>query len=349
MKCPKCGTENAAEARFCENCGATLAAQSEGVALFCSNCGRKNPAGARFCEDCGNAIANPGGESSIPPSTSRPVVQKKRSFAWLWSLFGLGLVIIASWAGYAYLSPDPVEPLQTPSVAQNQAVSQTVPAQESFTACSSENVLYSEDFEDRQIQNWSGDERFLSIITIAPGMGDSGNMVLIVQKPASAEGQVQAFAQLNVPSFSNAYLSVRFYVDGIRSPDNSDWFSFNWLFSPIPVTVDGEQVFDSRYQLPVGYNYFEMRRLQQPLTNISVDRSFASPVPGRWYQLEIATFDAYTTVWLDAEMVMDYRDSKPLPEGTLGFEAWLTDPDIRLLFDDIKLCKLNKPIITDVQ
>ena len=80
-----------------------------------------------------------------------------------------------------------------------------------------------------------------------------------------------------------------------------------------------------------------------------MDHSVINPVSGKWYQLEIATFDGYTTVWLDGEMAMDYQDSKPLPEGTLGFEAWLTDPDIRLLFDDIRLCKLNKPFITDVQ
>lgn len=47
--CPNCGTENAAASRFCDSCGASLAAA-------CPNCGESNRAGAHFCANCGTNL-----------------------------------------------------------------------------------------------------------------------------------------------------------------------------------------------------------------------------------------------------------------------------------------------------
>src|SRR5215510_4575373 len=46
MACPQCGQENPAVARFCNGCGARLAAG-------CPACGQSNPSGSRFCSGCG--------------------------------------------------------------------------------------------------------------------------------------------------------------------------------------------------------------------------------------------------------------------------------------------------------
>lgn len=48
--CAKCNTRNAAGARFCAQCGASL------QAVQCSACGAEAPPGARFCPDCGQAF-----------------------------------------------------------------------------------------------------------------------------------------------------------------------------------------------------------------------------------------------------------------------------------------------------
>ena len=77
IKCPKCGASNAAEATFCNDCGAKLQAQSQTVPCvkcnaplqpgtkFCSECGASQeklkctscqaelPQGAKFCNECG--------------------------------------------------------------------------------------------------------------------------------------------------------------------------------------------------------------------------------------------------------------------------------------------------------
>jgi len=50
MQCPKCGSENPTEARFCMECGAKLG-------LVCSQCGAKLPIGAKFCMECGTRVA----------------------------------------------------------------------------------------------------------------------------------------------------------------------------------------------------------------------------------------------------------------------------------------------------
>ena len=49
MICAACGTENRAGSRFCDNCGAALAAT-------CPHCGAPNRADARFCASCGHSI-----------------------------------------------------------------------------------------------------------------------------------------------------------------------------------------------------------------------------------------------------------------------------------------------------
>ena len=43
----KCGSANARDARFCQQCGAFLAAAK------CSGCGAELTAGAQFCGQCG--------------------------------------------------------------------------------------------------------------------------------------------------------------------------------------------------------------------------------------------------------------------------------------------------------
>ncbi|MBX6321920.1 MAG: zinc ribbon domain-containing protein, partial [Rhodospirillaceae bacterium] len=55
MRCAGCGSDNAADHRFCAQCGAPLTET-------CPACGFKLPAGARFCGGCGRPLgaAEPG-------------------------------------------------------------------------------------------------------------------------------------------------------------------------------------------------------------------------------------------------------------------------------------------------
>jgi membrane protease subunit (stomatin/prohibitin family) len=59
--CPRCGSDNDANARRCVSCGAELAPAGGGQggafgAVFCSRCGQQVGAGLKFCPNCGNKI-----------------------------------------------------------------------------------------------------------------------------------------------------------------------------------------------------------------------------------------------------------------------------------------------------
>ena len=71
MNCPTCGAQNAAEARFCAECGVTLAPQSAEVrsVIYCNKCGRENSSEARFCVDCGSVIQGRIGRGTPPRSS----------------------------------------------------------------------------------------------------------------------------------------------------------------------------------------------------------------------------------------------------------------------------------------
>jgi class 3 adenylate cyclase/tetratricopeptide (TPR) repeat protein len=65
MHCPRCQAENAADARFCEDCGARLA-------LVCPRCGADVSPGKRFCRACGVALAGESAPAVSTPATYTP-------------------------------------------------------------------------------------------------------------------------------------------------------------------------------------------------------------------------------------------------------------------------------------
>ena len=70
MRCPACSTESAADAKFCEDCGAALSPA-------CPNCGAAVTAGKRFCRECGasvDATAAPTAAEPAGPVAERRVV-----------------------------------------------------------------------------------------------------------------------------------------------------------------------------------------------------------------------------------------------------------------------------------
>ena len=55
-RCPRCGTINLPEVKFCRECGQKMDEQAE---LCCGACGGKNPEGTRFCGFCGARMGQP--------------------------------------------------------------------------------------------------------------------------------------------------------------------------------------------------------------------------------------------------------------------------------------------------
>ncbi|MGE5272346.1 MAG: ATP-binding protein [Verrucomicrobiota bacterium] len=70
MTCPSCGTQNRPEARFCLNCGSSLA-------RACPN-GHPVPAEARFCDECGAAVSLESAPAPAPAEAAQaPAAERK--------------------------------------------------------------------------------------------------------------------------------------------------------------------------------------------------------------------------------------------------------------------------------
>ena len=59
-KCPNCAADNAVGAKFCSSCGTSL------VPAACASCGTELAAGAKFCASCGTAVGAPA--AAAPPA-----------------------------------------------------------------------------------------------------------------------------------------------------------------------------------------------------------------------------------------------------------------------------------------
>jgi class 3 adenylate cyclase/tetratricopeptide (TPR) repeat protein len=68
--CPSCGTDNSATAKFCHNCGASLA-------LACPSCGAPYDAGHAFCEECGTPLGETPAPLAPPPPREPSATERR--------------------------------------------------------------------------------------------------------------------------------------------------------------------------------------------------------------------------------------------------------------------------------
>src|SRR5262249_51838989 len=80
MQCPACRHENAAEMKFCGDCGTLLTVQ-------CSECGGRNAATQRFCGECGARLVGgvpsrqfPSPEQYTPKHLAERILTSKAAF-----------------------------------------------------------------------------------------------------------------------------------------------------------------------------------------------------------------------------------------------------------------------------
>jgi hypothetical protein len=212
-------------------------------------------------------------------------------------------------------------------------------------ACvSGETLAYVEDLQDGKANGWPEIEFNAPGWAVGPDPLDANDLVISATN-AGMTGDGGFGANLQELVFENAVWRIRYRVEGSLSGNSS--FSLNWPFAREPIMVDGTEVFDSRYQFPFTPGGLEMRRLQQPILNISVARG-RMPANNEWHYVEIGTFQGYTEVWIDGEQNMTYQDPEPLPPGGPGLEIWLMDDTVTLYFDDISVCELSAPFTSVV-
>lgn len=79
ITCPQCGTQAAAGAAFCDNCGASLAGAGAAPAaapaaggMTCSQCHQPIIPGQAFCDNCGAAVTAAPAVAPAPPPAAVP-------------------------------------------------------------------------------------------------------------------------------------------------------------------------------------------------------------------------------------------------------------------------------------
>jgi hypothetical protein len=67
VSCPRCQTENAPGAKFCQECATPLLAR-------CAGCGAQLPPTAKFCPECAHPAVAPAGPAArfVSPETYTP-------------------------------------------------------------------------------------------------------------------------------------------------------------------------------------------------------------------------------------------------------------------------------------
>jgi len=213
-------------------------------------------------------------------------------------------------------------------------------------ACAAgETWLYAEDFQDQHAQGWNEIDLKMPGWTLAPSAEEAGNTILSAQY-SDMLGDQPLNSGLQDAEFDNAVWRIRFLLS-TPFAKGENWFSFNWRRALQPFDLNGQEIYDSRYQIPVGTNYFAFRRLQQPATNIGIGQ-LGAPKAGEWHLAEISTFGNVTEIWLDGKRLMAYDDPEPLPAGTMGLELWLKGSETIVYFDNISVCELSAPFVSSV-
>ncbi|HDZ12188.1 MAG TPA: zinc ribbon domain-containing protein [Bacteroidetes bacterium] len=78
MKCPKCGTLNDENAKFCVGCGSSLRpAGANNKVVYCTKCGQENSDTSFYCSKCGSKLPH-SDKSSAPIKKSKQPYSKKQ-------------------------------------------------------------------------------------------------------------------------------------------------------------------------------------------------------------------------------------------------------------------------------
>jgi hypothetical protein len=195
-----------------------------------------------------------------------------------------------------------------------------------------EALLYGEDFQDGLAQGWpniTAATDFAAANGWSVGPAEDGNKVLIFKDVMESGDDLQDF------SFDNAVWRLKVRVDG------SDGFSFlNWRHAP-------SQGGETRYPIQWGDGGVQMAltRLENPgAGHFVVGQSSLRSKQKQWYYYEISTYEGQTQVWVNGKKIIDYKDPKPLPAGTIGLEVHMfKDGKTIYYFDDMAVCELKEP------
>ena len=107
MTCARCGASG--DGKFCSACGAAL------VAPECPSCGHQSQPGARFCNQCGGSLASEAGQGAVPAGGGSGDGPTANMGWWIAGALLAGLILVVAWPIYGPGSQiPPPSPSQSP-------------------------------------------------------------------------------------------------------------------------------------------------------------------------------------------------------------------------------------------
>jgi hypothetical protein len=198
-----------------------------------------------------------------------------------------------------------------------------------------ENLLYVEDFQDGEAQDWPPVELRAEEWDVIPYPDVEENVVLF--KPVAFGGGAWYVGSF----FENAVWRMKFM------PVGKLMFAFNWHWHN-QYEVDGETVDWSAYQIWFHPPAIRVFRAQPPLSTVTLREVERVVESGVWHDIEMSFFEGTVEFWIDGVRFLSYEDPKPWPRGGITIDVGLDetlDADALIYFDDAVVCELTAPFV----
>ncbi len=192
-------------------------------------------------------------------------------------------------------------------------------------ACSaSEKLLYIEDFEDGQAQDFDNLVKPKWRLANLPERG----IVLVVDSPG---GNAKS---MSISEYGNAVWKFDLRASRVMDLD------MIWHFSE---TMEGSSAGQSRYAVVLQPGKTLELNFARPGENGVLGQTAAPAfAPGEWHSLAIASYKGSLAVWLDGAPALSAEQENSIEKGKFGFQV---NPATQgeISFDNLVVCGLSAP------
>ncbi len=182
-----------------------------------------------------------------------------------------------------------------------------------------EKLVYLEDFQDGQAQDWDAVENNLQGWSVEANPDNTDDMVI-----AAREGAPWAWLRGPEYAFDNAVWRFRFKYTGSANSQ---------------INFRHDEAAQQRYILFIGDEAY-LARFDK---GNHLDLGFAGrPQKDQWHLLEYSYYDGTVSVYIDGKQGATWTDNNPWSGGTLNLEPYGSSDSV-YYYDDFSVCELSAP------
>ena len=226
----------------------------------------------------------------------------------------------------------------------------------SSEACApDECLLYLDDFQDGEAQNWRGNPDVADAIYVGPAPDNEANSVFTYDGNKLIAG-LNNWLGLGYQGGAESYFGdvvwrMHFMVNEPKL------LTFNFHEAG-PSEFDGNEVQGTVYTYriqPSPWNLITLHRTifgtgGDLISDLELPPGTFINVPEQWHWMEISLFQGHLQIWVDGKLEDEYQEALALPPGLISMYAGfapITEPiTLKAYFDNISVCSLNGPFMS---